>query len=181
MGISYYAGGPGGDFFGLAARGDAAGDPIQVSTYDFEGPFTPAVTTTGYSINTWHHACGVWASSSDRRAFIDGGSKGTDSTDNPISNTPTHTSVGRIYRNTGDTESMDGSIAEAAIWNVALTDAEVGVLATGIKPTQVRPENIVLYVPLVRDTDKDLIGGLSFSKVGSPAISRHTRVYYPRK
>ena len=43
---------------------------------------------------------------------------------------------------------MSGRIAEAAIWNVALADAEIAALARGIKPNHIRPGNLVLYCPL---------------------------------
>ena len=39
-----------------------------------------AYSTTAYTTNKWQHACGVWASSSSRAAYLDGGGKGTDTT-----------------------------------------------------------------------------------------------------
>ena len=39
-----------------------------------------ASTSTTFSTNTWHHACGVWASDSSRAAYLDGGGKGTETT-----------------------------------------------------------------------------------------------------
>ena len=43
---------------------------------------------------------------------------------------------------------MSGHIAEAAIWNVALTAAEVTVLAKGVSPLFIRRQNLVAYWPL---------------------------------
>ena len=57
----------------------------------------------------------------------------------------------------------DGSLAEAAIWNAALSDAEVAALATGVSPLLVRPGSLVFYAPLARDL-LDRVGGLQLLK-----------------
>ncbi len=44
---------------------------------------------------------------------------------------------------------MSDSSVEEANWNVALTDAEVAALASGVSPLLVRPENLVRYRPLI--------------------------------
>lgn len=40
---------------------------------------------------------------------------------------------------------MEGDISEVGYWNVALTDADVAVLAKGVSPLLVRPEGLVAY------------------------------------
>jgi len=40
-------------------------------------------------------------------------------------------------------QEMDGDLAEAAIWNIALSDADVARLATGESPLSVRPDALV--------------------------------------
>ena len=160
----------------LRASGSIGGDPIRASTFD--GGWNAAQTTTGYSANTWHHACGVWAAADSRSAYIDGGSKHTQTS----SRTPTSldlTYIGANEFSSSPTNYMSGSIAEVGIWNVALTDAEVAILAKGYSPLFVRPQSLVLYIPLIRDNDEDLIGGLSFTANGSPTVSAHPRVFYP--
>jgi hypothetical protein len=129
-------------YFGMNAVGSVGGDPIWAITSSGGGPGqVQAATSTGYSANTWHHACGVWAAANDRRAYIDGGSKGT----NASSSTPsglTRTSIGRRTLLT-PLHYMSGRIALPAIWNVALSDEEVAALARGLDPRTIRPESLV--------------------------------------
>jgi len=131
--------------FELAAGGSFAGDPVVAMTADALN-FEWAESTAGYAANTWHHACGVWAAINDRRAYIDGGNRGNDGNNcTPVGIDETTIGVrpDAIYQ-----YYMSGDIAEAVIWNVALTDGEVAALATGIEAWKIRPGNIVAYWPL---------------------------------
>jgi hypothetical protein len=74
---------------------------------------------------------------------------------------------------------MDGKVAEVGIWQATLTDAEVAILGKGYSPLFVQPDKLLFYIPLIRDNDQDLIGGLSLSEVGSPTITDHPRIIYP--
>jgi len=156
----------------LAAAGGAAGDPIRAITFDGTS-FVGSSTTTGYSANTWHHACGVWASSTSRTSYIDGGSKNTNTT----SSTPTidKASIGRF---SSGGSYMNGEIAEACAWDVALTDAEVAILATGVSPLKVRPQNIVCYWPIIGRTSPeiDIVGGIDLT-VNGATVAEHPRIF----
>lgn len=137
-----------------------------------------ASTTTGYSINTWHHACAVFTNSTLRAAFIDGGSKGTHVLNRTPDATQDRTGIGVEYKNaTG--QGFDGRIAEAAIWNAALTDAEVAILARGYSPLFVRPQSLVAYWPLIRDEDQDRVGGYDMTPFNTPSVAAHAPVIYP--
>lgn len=164
--------------FVLTANGNIAGDPVRATAHD-AGTIHPAVTTTGYSANTWHHACGVFASSTSRSAYIDGGSKGT--------TTNSHTPIGidRTYigvvEGAGLTNYMSGRIAEAAIWNVALTDAEVLMLSKNRCPLFVRPANLVSYWPLLgaNSPEIDPVGKYDMTLTNGPTKAEHPRILYP--
>ena len=163
--------------FEVAAGGHVGGDPIYALTNDGASSF--AVSTTGYSANTWHHACGVFAATNDRRAFIDGGSRGNEATNRTpggLDFMDLAASNGKM--GTGLASYLNGLLAEAAIWNAALTDAEVAILATGVRPWQVRPQNIVAYWPCVRDQDYDLVGGYDMTPLNTPTIAAHVPVIY---
>ena len=178
----YYLYGAGGyQHHRLMIRGNEAGDPVAASTQGSAVvTYTDATTTSGYSANTWHHALGVWAADNDRRAYIDGGSKGTDATNLVLSSTPNRVNISGIPDGAGATiQYMSGYIAELAIWNASLTDAEATILAAGYSPLLVRPQSLVLYIPLVRDNDKDIVGGRSFTALNAPTIAAHPRVLYP--
>jgi hypothetical protein len=131
----------------LFAGGGTAGDPVIAQTTNQLGSTAAAVSSTGYSADVWHHACGVFAANNDRRAFIDGGSKGTNTTTRSmVSGQIDRVSIGRLGSLTVG-NYMSGRIAQAAIWNVALSDAEVAALARGIAPPYIQPAALIAYWP----------------------------------
>src|SRR3990167_198321 len=131
----------------LNAGGNAAGDPIRAINRASSN-FYIAVTSTGYTANTWYHACGVWASSTSRAVYINGGSKGTNITDNTPSGV-NNTNIGRADEGTIPANYFDGQIAEVAAWNVDLSDAEVEILGKGYSPLFIRPQSLIFYCPLI--------------------------------
>jgi len=141
----------------LMAKGTDGGDPVVARTYS-GGAVQQAATTTGYSADTWHHACGMFVATSDRRAYIDGGSKGTDVNAESGADVD-NTCIGAIRYWTNlvvETDSpMSGRIAEPAIWSCALTDLEVWLLSRGVPPPLIRPQSLAAYWPLW-DTDRDV-------------------------
>ena len=132
------------------------------------------------SVNTWHHLCGVFASAIDRRMYLDGdtANKGSDT----ISRTPLggydRVAIGTI----GDFspgDYMSGRGADAAIWNIALSEPELVVLSKGYSPLFVHPENLVFYAPLINNEDRDIIGGRLLSEVSTPTVADHAPIRYP--
>jgi hypothetical protein len=57
------------------------------------------------------------------------------------------TAIG-VLNSAGLTHPLNGSIAECAIWNVALTQAEITALAKGARAKDIRPLNLKGYWPL---------------------------------
>lgn len=136
-----------------------------------------ALSTSSWSINTWHHACGVFASSTDRRAFLDGGSKGTDATD------VTPTGIDRLsLGRSGDSTPgayLKGYLAEVAVWAGALTDAEVAILATGTPPDRVQPHNLVHYYRLRNINELTCrVGSTTLTAYNTPTSADHCRIFY---
>jgi hypothetical protein len=138
------------------------------------GTLETAVTTSGMTNNTWHHACGVWESASSRKAYIDAANDGT----NSVSVTPVGIQklfIGaRFFGSLGG--YINGRIAECGIWNVALTAAEIASLAKGMTCDKVRPQSLVFYAPLVRDLI-DYKGGLTITNNNTATVANHPRVY----
>jgi hypothetical protein len=128
--------------------------------------------------DTWYHCAGVFASTTSRTAYVDGIFAIEDTT-SVGNNTEDRISIGRAGDSTpGD--YFSGRIAEVAIWNAALTAAEVAALAAGAGPLMVRPQSLVFYLPLVRDNDVDLVGGLSMTAFNTPTIGDHPpKMFYP--
>jgi hypothetical protein len=50
------------------------------------------------------------------------------------------------------------AVAEAAWWDVRLSNEEIRSLAKGIKPTKIRPESLVEYIPGIRTSNDGLTG-----------------------
>lgn len=162
-------------WFTLQAATAASSNQLNVNTAD---PSTSEsiLTTTGYTVGKWHHACGIWLNNALRYVFIDGGSfaQGTTSV------TPTSVSVlylARFYEPLGGSNFYsDCEIAHAAVWNTNLVDRDVRDLAVNrLDPTDVRPENLVAYWPLGGpysevNGDKDFVGTYDLSTTSLPPL-----------
>lgn len=161
----------------LYARGAVSG---QLTAHSRAGA-DPAYcnTTIAASTATWNHACGVWSSTSARAVYLNGANKGSQS---GVSATPAGLDnfvIGALDRSASDVFS-DCTIAEAAVWNVALTDDDVLVLATGVAPTAVRPASLVGYWPLLGrfSPEIDVSQGHGLTLTGTTAAD-HPPIRYP--
>lgn len=165
----------GSQFHDIRIQGGDANDLAKVFSYD--GGVGIAVSSSGASVNTWHHIFGVWAATNSRAVLLDGGNKGTDSAN--ISPSVDVTDVGCLYWAGAPTNYTSGHIAEAAIWNAALTDANAAELAAGFSPLCVRPDALVAYWRLIRGLT-DIVGGYDLTASGT-TVSAHPRIIYPRQ
>lgn len=172
-------------FCALHARGQEAGDPVAALAHNYGGATVPyAVTSTSYVASSWQHACGVWTSASSRAAYLNGGGKGTNTTATNAMSAHDRTSIGRYGDSTPLALTANCDIAEAAIWDVALTDDEVAQLGRGYAPLMVRPSSLVFYAPLVGYASPELNYGdsaLALTLTGTPAAAPHPPIIYPRR
>jgi hypothetical protein len=82
---------------------------------------------------------------------------------------------------------MNGRIAEAGIWNVALSDREVAALASGVHPARMRPDALVAYWPLWGDDSPELdwhpSGGTRYpmTLTGTPTKANHAPIAISRR
>jgi hypothetical protein len=163
-------------FFNLSA-GDGANAVVYSTAYS-GGPWDPAVATANFSADQWHHAAAVFVSSSQRHVYLDGANKGSSSAV-VVPTGQDHTSIGRIVFSS-PSDYFAGDIAEVAIWNAALTDAEIAVLARGFSPLCLlnRLPNLVLYQDLIRPLDHPGIGP-ALTATGVTTVATHPRIVYP--
>jgi len=156
----------------MAANGDVASDPLKCTT-KAGGADNTATTAGSYSASTWQHACAVFASATSRTIYLNGGNSGT----NTGSASPTgidYIAIGRIrVSNNWFNTWTGGSFAECAIWNAALNTDEVAALAKGFSPSKIRPQNLVFYVPGIREII-DVRGGLALTHSGN-SVAAHPR------
>lgn len=160
-------------YWGLFADGTQTGDPVRI--FAFSGPASTVSTTSGYTANKWHHACGVIASTTSRTVYIDGGSSATSTVSHTL--TPNALRLGRFVSGAGvPSLYLKGSLAEVGIWTVELTAAEIASLARGVSCRLVRPQSLVFYAPLVRDL-VDEMRGLTITNNNTATQNDHPRVY----
>lgn len=172
----------------LQATGGSEGDPVNFQMKDSPA-WALASTSSGYSVDTWHHACGIWASDTDRRVFIDGGSKGT----NADSCTPTPinaASIGVMARLTKGAY-MSGCVAEAAIYDLSdwpgiipgfKADAFEKILpslAKGYSPLNF-PLGLNNYWPLLRAPEHEIINNKYLVAYNTPGVADHPEIILPR-
>lgn len=132
--------------------------------------------TGSISANTWVHGAAVFASATSRTAYCDGSAAVTNTTSRAPS--VTRTSIGRLGR-LNPADYHDGIIAEASIWNVALTAGEILALSKGAHPAYVRPGSLVWYVPLfgADSPEPDLtVGSRDMTLTNSPGSAVHAPV-----
>ncbi len=165
------------DAFVLRAAGVAAGDPVRAIAE--AGGSSGVSSTTAYSAATWSQAGAVFASSTSRTAYLNG----VAATANTTAITPSsldRVSIGNLDW-TPRAQYTDGRIAEAAIWDAALTDAEMAMLGKGYCPLFVRPESLVCYWPLHGNysPEIDVVGTFPLTLVNSPTHQDHPKVLRP--
>ena len=129
--------------FTMIASGFVAGDPIRAIA---KTTSVAAIdSSAGYSTGVWQHAAAVFASPTSRSAYVNGGNKGTSTT----SRAPSGMNQTALARSSTVTPMRyDGDLGEVAIWNVALTDAEIAALGRGVNPRLIRPGALAFYAPL---------------------------------
>lgn len=163
----------------------STGNAVNANTGDGSNN-SSASTSTTISADTWFHACAVFASSTSRAAYLNGAGKGT----NTGSRTPSgvnRTSIG-VVNGTAVYDPFapagTGDIAEVAIWNIALSDADVASLATGVSPLLVHPEALVGYWPLIGNNspENNLLSNTSVMSItGSLSAAAHPRIILPAR
>lgn len=152
---------------------------FQVVAATAAGGAAAQSTTTGTgSINTWMHIGGTFGSSAHRQAWLNG----TAATAQTSNLTPTGLDTAGIgFRPASSPLGyFSGRIAEAAVWNVELSAAEIAILAAGYSPLCLarRP---VAYWPLLGrfSPEIDTVGRFDLTVTGAVA-AEHPRIIYPR-
>jgi len=140
--------------------------------------------TTGVTTSAWNHVLGLFTSTTSRTVYLNGVAAAAQTTSRTPS-TPDRIAVGVQIRQDDSIASWGPAIyvADAAIWNVALTDAEILQLSLGYSPLFVRPASLVAYYPLIRGDASgdcpDYVGDLKLVEQGTVSVQTHPRVFYP--
>jgi len=143
------------EFIHIQARVGIDGDPAAALEYATAWKVAESST----SITTeWHHVLGVFTNDTSRTIYLDGAGK-VENTDSQAAFMAsmtkiligTHKTVGGAY--------FSGNIAEVAIWQTGLSEAQVILLTSGVNPTTIEPLSLARYWPLTEDGSSGLDGG----------------------
>lgn len=139
-------------------------------------------SVTGVTSNTttqFHHFCVVFdgnlsGDANRLKCYVNGSQQTISWEATGVPATSPNFPVFRFNRSIRDTNIRSGVYAEGALWDVALTAAEITSLSKGFKPHRIRPNNMLWYVPMIRAAHS--VSGAAFTSAGSPAQSSHPRM-----
>jgi len=156
--------------FRLLFAGQATGDPVRANVITDINYISQS--TTGFTINRWHHVCGVFASSVSRTVYLDGTAGSTSTTDR----TPTSLARILIGVHSNTLEYFNGYISDVAIWSAALNTGEINSLAKGFSAKKIRPQSLEFYVPLIRNL-QDYSSSSTLTNNNTATVIQHNRIY----
>lgn len=151
------------------------GDPLRHQGNSAASNFN---ATNGISLNTWHTAMTVETDNENRHIFLDS-TKTTDiGTDGGNPTLLDQLCIGGAGGFGFPGTCSDADMAWFCIWDALLTDSECLAFAAGYHPYLIRPESLVMFLPMggldsADDDDVDLVGGLVFSTTGTPTTTDH--------
>lgn len=162
-------------YYFLQWQGNVASDPIRGSKANDAGS-TANVDSIGYTADAWHIGAVSFVTNTSRKSFINGGTKGSNTT-SITDPTPDFITVGAL-RTGAVANYFDGELAQSCFLNVDMTDAQHGYVGKGIAPHWYIPiKNIRGYFPLIS-------GGMNRMASGYPdltATNSPTRTPNPPK
>lgn len=160
--------------FAIVAAGAATNDPLR-AVVQAGGTVVNAEAGT-FLADTWHHGCAVFTSATSRTIYLDHATSGTNTTNiTPNSALINRTNIASQWGAGARGVTGNGEIIEVGIWDVALTSAEIKSLSLGFKPTQIRPNSLVFYAPLVREVD-DYVGGVALTENAITVTPHYRRI-----
>lgn len=158
--------------FGISS----GGVPVATSATT-SGTSGNAIGPSGLSTATWYCLTATFASTTERKIYVDGVPQATNTTSINVG-TLDRTTIGMRVAASAAGLFWPGRIAEFAVWNATLTDAEIASLAAGAKPIRVRPASLRVYVPLPGEVSPEInFIGTAATLTNAPTAIAHPRVY----
>lgn len=144
--------------------------------YNNSGSAFAISSTTNINDGNWHHVAVNWQTGAGQPnyVFVDGNQEGS-----------ANTAVGWTYNTTSSNPSFGvsndtfwlpfvGEIAEAAVWDTALSANEIAALAKGYTPKHIAPTHLQFYTPFVRGAQN--LNGTSYTTISGTTVSNHPRM-----
>jgi len=156
---------------------DTSGAKAVLQWGDGVGTLQSITSATNISTGVWTHVCAkTTAGTGLSKLFLNGVLSTTATRTVTLGDTASNFVIGA--RGDGSTNPYDGKVAEVAVWNVALTDAEIAALGKGVSPFLVRPKNLMAYYSLwgVGAADEpDLSGNAqTLTETGTVGVADHS-------
>jgi hypothetical protein len=114
---------------------------------------------TTISTATWYHTAGTY-DGTNVKIWLNGAQDGSSAASSIVDAGTTSLVLGARGQSGGYDSRLNGRIADAALWSVPLTAAEIASLAKGARPWQVRPSSLQGFWPLdgLTSPEPDLSG-----------------------
>jgi hypothetical protein len=129
---------------------------------------------TAVTANTWHHAVGVYRTTSSRRIYFNGTGGTENTTSLPV--TVVNMQIGARISPGVTLVPFGGSIADFGVWDAELSDDEIVSLSRGFSCHKIKPASLVFHAPLIR-VFQDNIGNLVLTNVNAATVSDQPRIY----
>jgi hypothetical protein len=164
----------GAPYFGMRITRSNEGDPRKVRAILATTSFVGFNTTGQWTAGTWHLAVVVSNGASDHRVYLDTSKATSTANAGATLSGINRTSIAGQVASGGNTGGgLDGLVAHAAVWSVALSDSDVATLAGGAVPSTVQAGSCLAYWPLTGDQSPEpsSIGSFDMTLNGSPGFS----------
>lgn len=127
-----------------------ASNQLFLAAVASSGTTQTTITTPTVSTNTWFMATVVIASATSRTIYLNA-NNATTGTVSRIPTTPTRILMAGQYTGGATSGNFTGNFGEIAVWDTTLTVADITSLHRGAKASIIRPQNLQIYYPLLRD------------------------------
>jgi hypothetical protein len=150
----------------------SGGTAVSAQRIDDGGATLTSALSTTINAGTWYHLAATYGVSGQPITVWVNGVAGTPATNSGTAITLDRMLVGTRLNGGSPGVFANGDIAEAAVWNDVLSAAEIAALAARFRPDLIKPQNLSLYLDLIR-TARDRKSGVSLTPSGGPTISPH--------
>lgn len=158
---------------------------LKAATVDSSGLFGSIAASSASVTTDWNHGVAYFASNSSRTVYLNGTGASATTSPSPTVSSQNRFNIGcRYAASTTPGVYFNGLLAEVAVWNVQLTDAEILSLSKGTHPFSIRLASLFAYWPVggfYGSSPNDYSsGGRNMTEVGTPTYSDHPNIQYPQ-
>ena len=161
------------DGFRLAADWDGSTKRARMASKQGGIP-QQATIGTGISDTNWHSFIGTVTATNRRDVWVD--NSGTASNTSSVT-PPSITNLGIGIRLGGSNDRNNGhELARVCAWNIDIGAAGRAAYHAGVHPTEIFPDNLVVYVEDIRDA-VDLVDNTALT-VNGTTVAAHPRLFF---